>query len=83
MMRCGRQFPDIVTGAMFQNHNCQVTVVNANDPNSPSDKKFLEESSVFFSDPNFFSVFQYKWLAGSAEGFEEPGKCRSAHEKNG
>ena len=66
------QFPDVVTAAMFQNHNSQVTVLNVNDPNSASGNKFLEESSVFFSDPNFFSVFQYKWLAGSAAVLKNP-----------
>jgi len=66
------QFPDITTAAMFQNYNSQVTVLNTNDANSPSNKKFLEETSIFFSDPNFFSVFQYKWLAGSAQVLKDP-----------
>jgi len=66
------QFPDVVTGAMFQNYNGQVTVLNSNDVNSASNKKFLEETGIFFSDPNFFSAFQYKWLAGSAQVLKNP-----------
>jgi len=66
------QFPDLTTGAMFQNFNGQVTVLNSDDVNSASNKKFLEETGVFFSDPNFFSVFQYKWLAGSAGVLKNP-----------
>lgn len=66
------QFPDIVTGAMFQNYNSQVTVINSDDVNSASNKKFLEEKGIFFSDPHFFSIFQYKWLAGSAQVLKNP-----------
>src|SRR5215510_8923990 len=66
------QFPDLVTGAMFQNFNGQVTVLNSDDANSTSNKKFLEERGVFFSDPNFFSIFQYKWLTGSPQVLKNP-----------
>ena len=66
------QFPDVVTGAMFQNYNSQVTILNSDDVNSASNKKFLEETGIFFSDPNFFSIFQYKWLAGSAQALKNP-----------
>src|SRR5689334_3781295 len=66
------QFPDIITAAMFQNYNGQVTVLSSDDANSASNKKFLEETGIFFSDPNFFSIFQYKWLAGSAQVLKNP-----------
>ena len=66
------QFPDVVTGAMFQNYNSQVTILSSDDVNSASNKKFLEETGIFFSDPNFFSIFQYKWLAGSAQALKNP-----------
>src|ERR1051326_4945977 len=66
------QFPDVVTGAMFQNYNSQVTILNSNDVNSASNKKFLEEKGIFFSDPHFFSIFKYKWLAGSAQVLKNP-----------
>ena len=66
------QFPDIITGAVFQNYNAQVTILEANNPNSFTNKKFLEETGLFFSDANFFSVFQYKWLAGDAKALNAP-----------
>jgi len=66
------QFPDIVTGALFHNNNGQVTIPSSDDVNSASNKKFLEETGIFFSDPNFFSIFQYKWLAGSAQALKNP-----------
>jgi putative ABC transport system permease protein len=65
-------FPNLVTGAMFQNYGSQVTVMSVADANSASNKKFIEESGNFFSDPNFFSVFKYKWLAGSAQALKDP-----------
>jgi len=66
------QIPQASTAAMFANYNGQVTVLNPNDPNAVSDKKFLEETGCFFSDPNFFSVFQYKWLYGSPQVLKDP-----------
>src|SRR3954453_6275232 len=65
-------FPQVKTGAIFANYNSQVTVLNANDPNAFTNKKFLEESGVFFADPSFFSVFHYDWLAGNADVLKEP-----------
>jgi putative ABC transport system permease protein len=64
--------PNVTTGAMYANYGSQVTVLSNIDPNAPSNKKFLEESGNFFSDPMFFSVFQYKWLAGSADVLKDP-----------
>src|SRR6185436_2430389 len=66
------QFPDVITGAVFLNYNCQVTALDTNDANSFSGKKFIEKNAVFFSDPNFFSVFQYKWLAGDPQVLGKP-----------
>ena len=72
MMHSAHNSRTLPPAAMFQNYNSQVTVLNTNDVNSPSNKKFLEETGIFFSDPNFFSVFHYKWLAGSAQVLKNP-----------
>src|SRR5215470_15997800 len=66
------EFPQAVTSAMLWNNNSQVTVLDPNDANAVSNKKFIEETGVFFSDPQFFSVFHYKWLAGSADVLKQP-----------
>ena len=66
------QIPQVTTGAMFANYNSQVTVLNPDDVNAVSDKKFLEETGCFFAEPNFFSVFQYKWLYGSPRVLKDP-----------
>jgi putative ABC transport system permease protein len=65
-------FPNLVTAALFEAYDGQVTVLDANDPNSFSNKKFIEPLGNFFTDPNFFSVFQYKWLAGSPTVLKDP-----------
>src|SRR4030095_9362050 len=49
------------------NYDAQVTVLDEKNPNNFTNKKFLEEIGLFFADPNFFSVFQYEWLAGDAK----------------
>jgi putative ABC transport system permease protein len=66
------EFPQAITSAMYWNNNSQVTVLEPKDQNAASNKKFIEETGVFFSDPQFFSVFQYRWLAGSADALKQP-----------
>ncbi|MDB5229865.1 MAG: ABC-type transport system, involved in lipoprotein release, permease component [Chitinophagaceae bacterium] len=66
------QCPQAKTGAMFSNYNCQVTVLDPKDANAFSNKKFIEETGIFFSDPQIFSVFQYKWLIGSPDVLKAP-----------
>jgi putative ABC transport system permease protein len=65
-------FPQVVTSAIYWNDGAQVTVIDPENSNAISNKKFIEEAGVFFSDPQFFSVFEYKWLAGSAAGLKDP-----------
>ena len=65
-------FPEITTGALVANYGSQVTVLGSNASNATSDKKFIEETGFFFADPQFFEVFHYNWLAGSAAVLKEP-----------
>ena len=64
--------PQITTGALFANYGSQVTVLGANSTSTDYDKKFIEETGVFYADPNFFKVFQHKWLDGSPAVLAEP-----------
>lgn len=66
-------FPNIITGALFANYGSQVTVIGPNSNNTNNDKKFIEDAGTFYADPQFFQVFQHKWLAGSAAVLAEPG----------
>jgi putative ABC transport system permease protein len=65
-------FPQLTTGVLYANYNSQVTVLGKNSENLFSDKKFIEGSGIFYADPQFFSVFQYQWLAGTPAVLAEP-----------
>jgi predicted permease len=64
-------FPQITTGSLFASYGSQVTVLGTNASTS-TDKKFIESTGFFFADPQFFQVFKYEWLAGSASVLEVP-----------
>jgi putative ABC transport system permease protein len=62
-------FPQFTTAALFASYGSQVTVLESN---SSASKKFIEETGVFFCDPQFLQVFNYAWLAGSPAVLNEP-----------
>ncbi len=55
---------------IHSNYGSQVTV-NSSE-NIFSDKKLIEETGLFFCEPKFFQVFNYKWLSGNAGVLNEP-----------
>jgi putative ABC transport system permease protein len=61
-------FPGITTGSLVASFGSQVTIPEANLPG----RKLIEETGVFFGDPQLFQVFSYNWLAGSPTVLEEP-----------
>jgi predicted permease len=63
--------PEIVAGSLSSSYGSQVTVPGKNDSAGGS-KKFIEETGVFFADPEFFRIFPYKWLNGSGELLKDP-----------
>ncbi|MEO6837561.1 MAG: ABC transporter permease [Ginsengibacter sp.] len=65
-------FPQIITGAILSSYGSQVTVLGAGKSNASQDKKFIEESGIFFTDPQFFKVFHYDWLVGDPSVLKEP-----------
>jgi predicted permease len=51
----------------------QISVLGANPNAAFSDKKFVENIGMFFMEPQFFDIFDSKWLAGSADiALKEP-----------
>lgn len=52
----------------------QVTVLG-NDANSDvaASKKFIEDNNIAFTTPEYFDVFNTKWLSGNAASLKEPG----------
>src|SRR5690242_654118 len=65
-------FPQLTTGVLYSSYGSQVTILGKDATSNSSEKKFIESTGVFFADPQFFSVFQYKWLAGSSSLLAEP-----------
>ncbi|MEO6455927.1 MAG: ABC transporter permease [Ginsengibacter sp.] len=64
------QIPGVLFACIHSNYGSQVTI---NAPDSVSaDKKFIEETGLFFCEPKFFQVFNYQWLAGNASVLNEP-----------
>lgn len=64
--------PHITTGALFASTGSQVTVLGTNASNPLPEKKFIEQTGFFFCDPEFFKVFHYNWLTGSAADLQQP-----------
>ncbi len=65
-------FPGFTTGALFASNGSQVTVVENAATKTSTPKKFIEETGFFFSDPQFFEVFHYNWLAGTPAVMGQP-----------
>ncbi|RYD81497.1 MAG: ABC transporter permease [Sphingobacteriales bacterium] len=65
------EIPQVTTGALTASFGSQVTVLGK-DVNSNAGKKFIEDSGVFYADPEFLKVFKYKWLAGSGDLLKDP-----------
>lgn len=62
--------PNVSFAALFSSYGSQITVENT--ANVATDKKFIENSGIFFCEPQFFQVFSYGWLAGDAKVLNEP-----------
>ena len=55
--------PDLVFAGMNASYGSQVTA---------GDKKLIEETGLFFGEPQFFELFHYDWLSGNATVLKEP-----------
>ena len=67
------RFPEMTTGVIYANYGAQLTVVGPDG--APSrEKRFIEETGVFFADPQYFKIFKTTWLAGSPEVLDQPNK---------
>jgi len=58
-------FPEAKTAAVYTNYGSQITVPAEAGNNGSQPKKFIEDMGVFFMEPQFFDIFDSKWLAGS------------------
>ncbi|MEJ7829501.1 MAG: ABC transporter permease [Segetibacter sp.] len=56
--------------AIYADDNTLLTIVD--EKNERSIKKFKEEKGVFFTEPQFFDIFDFSWLEGNAQSLNEP-----------
>jgi putative ABC transport system permease protein len=93
MTRALRQdYPQIRFTEIYTSYGSQVTVpaiaaagpsAAAGRPASP-DRKFVEETGLFYAEPALFDFFDVKWLSGDAKVLEQPNMvvlCQSLAEK--
>ncbi len=67
------RFPQMTTGVIYANYSAQLTVVGPDG--APSrEKRFIEETGMFFADPQYFKIFKTNWLMGSPEVLDQPNK---------
>ena len=65
-------FPEMITGSLYASYGSQVTVLGDANATIDAGKKFIEETGFFFCDPEFFRVFKYDFLVGSAADLKQP-----------
>ncbi|OQP65608.1 ABC transporter permease [Niastella populi] len=63
------EFPNIQFGALRSIYGSQVTVPSAGNETG---NKFIQETGIFFLEPQLFNVFQYNWLAGGPTSLNDP-----------
>lgn len=59
------------TAELYANYGSQITVLEPGK-SAASDKKFYEETGVFFTSPDFYKIFDSKWLAGDPSSLAQP-----------
>jgi putative ABC transport system permease protein len=65
------EMPNTAFTGLLSSFGSQVTVGSPTD-NTFTDRKFIEETGIFFIEPQFFQVFSYKWLTGNATVLDKP-----------
>ncbi len=60
-----QDFPQYRFAQLMESSDIQVTAKNANG--NEQDRKFLEESGVFYAEPELLNMFEVKFLSGKAD----------------
>src|SRR5688572_17877937 len=63
------EFPNIQFGAIRSIYGSQVTVPSAANETG---NKFIQETGIFFFEPQLFNIFHYDWLAGGPASLNDP-----------
>lgn len=67
------RFPQMTTAVINANYGAQLTVVGPDGAPS-KEKRFIEETGIFFADPEYFKIFKAIWMTGSPEVLGQPNK---------
>lgn len=63
------EFPHIQFGALESTYGSQLTVPsNKNE----TGEKYIQETGIFFSEPQLFDVLKYQWITGSPASLKDP-----------
>jgi putative ABC transport system permease protein len=65
-----KEFANVLNAAYLADKELTVSIVQQNDS-----KKFYEKGSAAFTDAEFFKIFDYQWLAGSAAVLNLPNQA--------
>jgi len=66
------EFPKAKVASINSSYGSQITVMDGSDLKYNGGKKFTENIGVVFIEPQFFDIFSWKWLAGSAAVLANP-----------
>ena len=66
------KFPQAKVAGIFSSFGSQVTVTGRDSSGNNNKLKFIETTGVFFAEPEFFDIFRYKWLSGTATSLKDP-----------
>ncbi|WP_290793465.1 ABC transporter permease [Flavihumibacter sp. UBA7668] len=72
-------FPQVQFTQFFVSNGSQITVLD--QENKITNQKFIEETGVFFSEPNFTDFFDLIWIAGQPEILNQPGMVAISRSK--
>lgn len=77
-----QDYPQITFAQLMQSYGSQITATDETGINNG--KKFIEESGVFFAEPELLKIFSVNWLSGNEEALKDVNSaviCRSVAEK--
>ena len=66
------EFPQAKVASLNSNYGCQITVEDNDALKANGGNKFTENLGVAFIEPQFFDIFKWKWLSGSAAVLADP-----------
>jgi ABC-type antimicrobial peptide transport system permease subunit len=70
------------TAVMFHNYNTKVRIINGQEEKLFEEPRpGLDPFDIIVTDPVYFELFQYEWLAGNAEALNAPNKVALTADK--